>query len=59
MVRTRVMMDSARPAWVLLSYSLLVLSPPSDDDNCSFFLDQSDTAAIINLVYQKLTTGII
>lgn len=59
MVRTRVTMDSARPTWVLLSYNILVLSPPSDDDNCRFFLDQSDTAAIINLVYQKLTTGII
>lgn len=59
MVRTKVTMHSARPSWVLLSYSLLVLSPPRDEANFNYFLDQSDTTAIINLVYQKFSTETI
>lgn len=59
MDRTKVMTDSARPSWVLLSYSFLVLSLPSDEANFKYFLDQSDTTAIMNLVYQKFSTETI
>lgn len=51
MVRTKVTMVSGRPSWVLLSYSFLILYPSSDETKRNYFLDQSDTTAILNLVY--------
>lgn len=53
-VRPKVITDSARPCSVLLSYSLLVLSPPTDEANFNYFLDQPDTTAIMNSVYKKI-----
>lgn len=52
------MMDCARPTRVLLSYSLLMLSSPSDEDNFYYFLDRPNTTAIQNSAYQIFSTKI-
>lgn len=56
MVRTKVTIVRGRPSWVLLSYNFLMLCPSSDKAKMNYFLDQSDTTAILNLVYLKFST---